>query len=192
MNYKQLYAIKRDLEKKVQTHNSKITHDSGIYAFERTVNYVYVGQSKDLLNRTVSHLQGYEQHIDLSLKKHGIYSNQNPAGWRVDVLEKCEECDLDGAERRWIEYYNTSPVCELLNITDGGQGKGKADIGQRKAVKGYQDGKKAGRDKILKEINERLVKGDIRLVIDKPNKIKEKHLAKLYEILGVNYDKTDG
>lgn len=129
MNYKQLYAIKRDLEKKVQAHNSKITHDSGIYAFERTVNYVYIGQSKDLLNRTVSHLQGYEQHIDLSLKKHGLYSNQNPAGWRVEVLEKCEECDLDGAERRWIEYYNTNPVCELLNITDGGQGKGKADIG---------------------------------------------------------------
>ena len=192
MNYKQLYAIKRDLEKKVQAHNSKITHDSGIYAFKRTVNYVYVGQSKDLLNRTVSHLQGYEQHIDLSLKKHGLYSNQNPAGWRVEVLEKCEECDLDGAERRWIEYYNINPVCELLNITDGGQGKGKSDIGQRKAVKGYQDGKKAGRDKILKEINERLVKGDIRLVIDKPNKTKEKHLAKLYEILGVNYDKTDG
>ena len=192
MNYKQLYAIKRDLEKKVQAHNSKITHDSGIYAFERTVNYVYVGQSKDLLNRTVSHLQGYEQHIDLSLKKHGLYSNQNPAGWRVEVLEKCEECDLDGAERRWIEYYNTNPVCELLNITDGGQGKGKADIGQRKAVKGYYDGIKQGRKKVIDEINNRLTKGDIRLVIDNPNKIKEKHLAKLYEILGANYDKTDG
>lgn len=192
MNYKQLYAIKRDLEKKVQVHNSEITHDSGIYAFERTVNYVYVGQSKDLLNRTVSHLQGYEQHIDLSLKKHGLYSEVNPDGWRIKILDKCDFDDLDGAERWWIEYYNTNPLYNVLNITDGGQGKGKSDIGQRKAVKGYQDGKKAGRDKILKEINERLVKGDIRLVIESPNKIKEKHLAKLYEILGVNYDKTDG
>lgn len=192
MNYKQLYAIKRDLEKKVQAHNSKITHDSGIYAFERTVNYVYVGQSKDLLNRTVSHLQGYEQHIDISLKKHGLYSEVNPDGWRIKILDKCDFDDLDGAERRWIEWYNSNPLYNVLNITDGGQGKGKADIGQRKAVKGYQDGKKAGRDKILKEINERLVNGDIRLVIDKPNKTKEKHLAKLYEILGVDYDKTDG
>ena len=192
MNYKQLYAIKRDLEKKVQAHNSKITHDSGIYAFERTVNYVYVGQSKDLLNRTVSHLQGYEQHIDISLKKHGLYSELNPDGWRIKILDKCDFDDLDGAERKWIEWYNANPLYNVLNITDGGQGKGKSDIGQRKAVKGYQDGKKAGREKILKEINERLVKGDIRLVIDKPNKTKEKHLAKLYEILGVDYGKTDG
>ena len=192
MNYKQLYAIKRELEKKVQAHNSEITHDSGIYAFERTVNYVYVGQSKDLLNRTVSHLQGYEQYIDLSLKKHGLYSEVNPDGWRIKILDKCDFDDLDGAERWWIEYYNTNPLYNVLNITDGGQGKGKSDIGQRKAVKGYQDGKKAGRDKLLKEINERLTKGDIRLVIDKPNKVKEKHLAKLYEILGVNYDKADG
>ena len=191
MNYKQLYAIKRELEKKVQAHNSEITHDSGIYAFERTVNYVYVGQSKDLLNRTVSHLQGYEQYIDLSLKKHGLYSEVNPDGWRIKILDKCDFDDLDGAERWWIEYYNTNPLYNVLNITDGGQGKGKSDIGQRKAVKGYQDGKKAGRDKILKEINERLVKGDIRLVIESPNKIKEKHLAKLYEILGVDYGKTD-
>lgn len=192
MNYKQLYAIKRDLEKKVQAHNSEITHDSGIYAFERTVNYVYVGQSKDLLNRTVSHLQGYEQHIDISLKMHGLYSEVNPDGWRIKILDKCDFNDLDDAERWWIEWYNSNPLYNVLNITDGGQGKGKSDIGQRKAVKGYQDGKKAGRDKILKEINERLLKGDIRLVIDKPNKTKEKHLAKLIEILGVNYDKTDG
>ena len=192
MNYKQLYAIKRDLEKKVQAHNSEITHDSGIYAFERTVNYVYVGQSKDLLNRTVSHLQGYEQHIDLSLKKHGLYSEVNPDGWRIKILDKCDFDDLDGAERWWIEYYNSNPLYNVLNITDGGQGKGKSDIGQRKAVKGDQDGKKAGRDIILKEINERLTKGDIRLVIESPNKRKEQHLAKLIEILGGDYGKTDG
>ena len=65
-------------------------------------------------------------------------------------------------------------------------------MGEQKPARGYYDGIKQGRKKVIDEINYRLNKGDIRLVIDKPNKIKEKHLVKLYEILGVDYGKTDG
>ena len=57
-------------------------------------------------------------------------------------------------------------------------------MGEQKPAKGYYDGIKQGRKKVIDEINNRLAKGDIRLVIECPNKRKEQHLAKLMELLG--------
>ena len=59
-------------------------------------------------------------------------------------------------------------------------------MGEQKPAKGYYDGIKQGRKKVIDEINNRLTKGDIRFVIESPNKRKEQHLAKLMEILGEN------
>ena len=79
-----------------------------------------------------------------------------------------------------------------ITQTTGSQGQGKQALGEQKPAKGYYDGIKQGRKKVIDEINNRLTKGDIRLVIESPNKRKEQHLAKLIEILGVDYGKTDG
>ena len=56
--------------------------ESGIYAFVRIdhagIKHAYVGQAKKVLTRLAQHLAGYDQHIDLSLKKNGLYSPKNP------------------------------------------------------------------------------------------------------------------
>ena len=74
----------------------------------------------------------------------------------------------------------------VTNKTTGSQGQGKQALGEQKPAKGYYDGIKQGRKKVIDEINNRLTKGDIRLVIECPNKRKEQHLAKLMELLGEN------
>ena len=65
------------------------------------------------------------------------------------------------------------------------------EILEQKPAKGYYDGIKQGRKKVIDEINNRLTKGDIRLVIECPNKRKEQHLAKLMELLGENNEDTE-
>ena len=195
MNNKQRYAIlKKNKEQWLKYYSIK--DESGIYILTRYdldngFKFAYVGQAKKVLTRLAEHLMGY-QHIDLSLKKHGIgsaFTRENK--WKCEKVIYCAESELNNMEQEWIRKCHELGY-QLYNHTTGSQGQGKQALGEQKPAKGYYDGIKQGRDKILKEINERLVKGDIRLVIDKPNKTKEKHLAKLYEILGVNYDKTDG
>ena len=195
MNNKQRYAIlKKNKEQWLKYYSIK--DESGIYILTRYdldngFKFAYVGQAKKVLTRLAEHLMGY-QHIDLSLKKHGIgsaFTRENK--WKCEKIIHCDEAELNRLEQEWIRKCHELGY-QLYNHTTGSQGQGKQVLGEQKPAKGYYDGIKQGRDKILKEINERLVKGDIRLVIDNPNKIKEKHLAKLYEVLGVNYDKTDG
>ena len=195
MNNKQRYAIlKKNKEQWLKYYSIK--DESGIYILTRYdldngFKFAYVGQAKKVLTRLAEHLMGY-QHIDLSLKKHGIgsaFTRENK--WKCEKVIHCAESELNRLEQEWIRKCHELGY-QLYNHTTGSQGQGKQALGEQKPAKGYYDGIKQGRDKLLKEINERLVKRDIRLVIDNPNKIKEKHLAKLYEILGVNYDKTDG
>ena len=194
MNNKQRYAIlKKNKEQWLQYYSIK--DESGIYILTRYddngFKFAYVGQAKKVLTRLAEHLMGY-QHIDLSLKKHGIgsaFTRENK--WKCEKVIYCAESELNNMEQECIRKCHELGY-QLYNHTTGSQGQGKQALDEQKPAKGYYDGIKQGRKKAIDEINYRLNKGDIRLVIDKPNKIKEKHLAKLYEILGVNYDKADG
>ena len=194
MNNKQRYAILKKNKEQWQQYYF-IKDESGIYILTRYddngFKFAYVGQAKKVLTRLAEHLMGY-QHIDLSLKKHGIgsaFTRENK--WKCEKIIYCPEAELNDLEQDWIRKCHELGY-QLYNHTTGSQGQGKQALGEQKPAKGYYDGIKQGRKKAIDEINYRLNKGDIRLVIDKPNKVKEKHLAKLYEILGVNYDKTDG
>ena len=194
LNNKQRYAIlKKNKEQWLKYYSIK--DESGIYILTRYddngFKFAYVGQAKKVLTRLAEHLMGY-QHIDLSLKKHGIgsaFTRENK--WKCEKIIHCDEAELNNMEQEWIRKCHELGY-QLYNHTTGSQGQGKQALGEQKPARGYYDGIKQGRKKVIDEINYRLNKGDIRLVIDKPNKIKEKHLAKLYEILGANYDKTDG
>lgn len=93
MNNKQRYAIlKKNKEQWLQYYSIK--DESGIYILTRYddngFKFAYVGQAKKVLTRLAEHLMGY-QHIDLSLKKHGI-----GAPFVKDDKWKCEKiihCD---------------------------------------------------------------------------------------------------
>lgn len=63
---------------------------------------------------------GY-QHIDLSIKKHGLYSEENLYGWKIKFMN-LKKAELDDAEQHFIKLY-ASHGYQLRNKTSGSQGK---------------------------------------------------------------------
>lgn len=183
-NYKKLYAIKSSNIKKLLTVNNQLNNDSGIYILtrmdEQGFKFAYVGQARHILDRLASHLTGY-QHIDLSIKKHGFKSDNNPYGYAIDFIN-CEVDQLDELEKQYIKKYADAGY-QLRNKTLGGQGSGKNGLDNNKSAKGYYDGLKQGYANAIK---------DIKLLFDKylivnikgvSNKIKERKLMEFYEII---------
>lgn len=150
VNYKQVWAKKSETQKRIKTLCPSIHNGSGIYIFTREedgIKYAYVGQAKHLLDRCAQHLLGY-QHIDLSIKKHGLYKDDNPHGWKLGFVDY-EECLLDTMEREWINSMAKKGY-QLRNATLGGQDDGKVVI-DSKTPKGYYDGLKQGYENARKE-----------------------------------------
>lgn len=96
-----------------------------------------------MLTRLAQHLDGYNQHIDLSLRKHGLQSEDNSEGWFVTVI-KCTEEELDAVEQKYIKEYANKGY-QLRNKTSGSQGVGKKGIADNKPAKDYYDGKLSNR-----------------------------------------------
>ena len=184
MNYRQIKAIEQKNKQRVLKVCSKASEKSGIYILFRSENgfkYAYVGQAKHLLTRLAQHLSGY-QHIDLSIKKHGLYSNDNPFGWNIVVYE-CPECDLDSKEQEWI-LICANKGYQLRNKTSGSQGEGKRGLDDQKSPKGYYDGKKQGyldARKYVANLFDKHLKFSQKS--DKPNKNQEKAAEKFKDFL---------
>lgn len=183
-SYRQLLAIQNELKRRWLDVNPNLNNRSGIYILTRLedgIKYAYVGQAKWVLTRLAAHLQGYEQHIDKSLKKHGLYSRENPTGWNVNFFN-CDECLLDEMEQRYIQIYANG--YQLLNKTIGGQSKGKKGMDCDTQIKGYRKGVEYGRQKALKEIGVLFEKYLDAVVKGKPNKTKERKLQEFKSLIG--------
>lgn len=172
VNYKQLYAIKNKNRKRILEICPDMKNKSGIYFYTRTdedgINYFYIGQSVDCLDRNISHLTGY-QHIDLSIRKRGFYSNENPYGWKLNVIYY-PESELDKWEQYWILEYTKKGYQCRYNKTAGGQGSGKEKINEYRPAKGYRDGIVQGRKTLARELSNIAEKHlEIRLKEDKKN-----------------------
>ena len=145
MDYKQIKAIEARNKQRWLEVNRRLTDASGIYILTRHEDgfkYAYIGQAKHLLTRLASHLTGY-QHIDLSLRKHGLRSATNKAGWDVQFITY-PVAELDKREQEWTRAYADMGY-QLRNKTGGGQGEGKQGLDvDKKEGKGYYDGKKQG------------------------------------------------
>ena len=144
MDYKKIYAIKMQNEKRIKKLCPDATHKSGIYCFHREdengFKYAYVGlATKSVLSRCAEHLSGYTQHIDRSLKAHKLYDKENPYGWKLDILCFCSAEECNEKEQFYIKKVHQSGR-QLLNVTGGSQGKGKFNIGQSKSPKTYTEG----------------------------------------------------
>lgn len=143
---------------------------------ENGIKFAYVGQAKHVLTRLAQHLDGY-QHIDLSLKKHGLHSPDNPYGWKVGFLHY-PESKLDEMEQIYIRSYAQNGY-QLRNKTAGGQGEGKVQINEYRPAKGYRDGIIQGRKSLAKELGHII---DKHLVISiKPEKAHNKVSQQAYE-----------
>lgn len=179
-------AIEQQNRKRLLAINMKLDDESGIYFLTRKdengFRYAYIGQAVHITQRLCSHLVGY-QHIDLSLKKHGLYSTDNPCGWKVNFMHY-PKSQLDEQEQYWIKQYADNGY-QLRNKTSGSQGEGKAKIDDYRPQKGYYDGLKQGRHNLAKELSHII---DKHLVISvkpekKGNKVSEKQFEKFKELL---------
>lgn len=186
MDFRQRKAIEQKNKRKLLAVNPNLNEESGIYFLTREdengFKYAYIGQAKHILARLAQHMVGYNQHIDLSLKSHGLFSKENPYGWNVSFANTSEEV-LDDMEQRYIKEYAVG--FQLLNKTSGSQGSGKKKIGEYKPAKGYRDGLKQGKINLARELSsiaEKHLKIEIR-DDKKNNKISQKQFEKFKELL---------
>ena len=191
MDLKQRFAILNKYKKVVrELCDNELTIDSGIYIFYRTnengERCFYVGQAKNLLQRTAEHLIDKKLHIEKSIQKHKLYSANNPTGWKLRVLIKCAEKDLDHFEQFYIKF-NKDRGYKCYNVTGGGQLDKKTDVGERlqTKLKSYKNGKGLGYEKAKNEAREFFNKYLDFSIKGKPNKVKERKLKEFKEWLEV-------
>jgi hypothetical protein len=193
VNYKQLYAIKKANRERILKVCPNCPETSGIYFLLREEDgfkFAYIGQSVNILQRLADHLQNF-QHIDLSIKKHGLWSKENPTGYKVHFLEFPEN-ELDEQEQHYIKKYANAGY-QMKNSTTGSQGKGKKGLDNAKPPKNYYDGLSQGYRNAQKFVANLFEKHlDYKQKSDKPNKNQEKAMAKFKDFLEVeNESKID-
>ena len=184
MNYRQLYAIKKANKERILKVCPNCPETSGIYFLLREeggFKYAYIGKAKSLLSRLADHLQGYTQHIDRSLKKHGLWSEENPTGWTVNFLE-FPESELNEKEQYYIQKYANTGY-QLRNVESGGN-LGKTDIGERKPAKKYFDGVEQGKKNAQKFVANLFEKHlDYKPKKTPPTKLQERAMQKFKDFL---------
>lgn len=185
-------SIERKNRERILAVNPHVDEKSGIYFLTRKdedgFRYAYIGQAVNLLSRLAGHLKGY-QHIDLSIKSHGLYSTDNIYGWKIGFMHYPAE-ELDKWEQYWIKKYADGGY-QLRNKTSGSQGKGKKQIADYKPPKGYRDGIQQGRMNLARELANI---ADKHLVISlKPekqnNSVSQRQFVRFMELL---YGEKDG
>lgn len=180
-NISRTKAIEKANRQRLLKINPKLDDESGIYFLTRVdednIRYFYIGQALHIMQRMCGHLVGY-QHIDLSIKKRGFYSEDNPYGWQINFLHY-QKSELDKWEQYWILEYTKKGYQCRYNKTAGGQGEGKEKINDYRPSKGYHDGLKQGYKNAMKYIKNILDKHiEIRL---KPEKQNNKVSIRQYE-----------
>lgn len=198
MNYQNIArakAIEQENRKRLLKLNPKLNDKSGIYFLTRTdennISYFYIGQAVRITQRMCGHLVGY-QHIDLSLKKRGFYSDDNPYGWKLNFINY-PKSELDKMEQYWILEYTKKGYQCRYNKTAGGQGEGKEKINEFKPSRGYRDGLKQGEKNLARELSsiaEKHLKIEIR-EDKKNNKISQRQYEKFMDLLKVGECNVD-
>ena len=184
-SYEEIKARNEQIRKRWLSVNAILSDASGIYILTREENgfkYAYVGQAKHVLSRLVDHSNGYDMWIDLSIRKHGLFSKANPTGWMVKSYS-CPESTLNHFETLFIREY-AGKGYQMRNKTSGGQCAGKTGITANKPAKGYYDGVAQGRANVQRELRD-MFRVSLEVSIKgKPNKNKEKALRRFMDFIG--------
>jgi group I intron endonuclease len=113
----------------------------GIYKITSPNNKIYIGKSIDLNERKASYkYEGRRQH------QHKLNNSINKYGWEnhlFEIIEICEEKEINNREIYWIEFYNS--VEKGLNLVYGGQGGRLSEEVKEKKSKSMT-GKKASQE----------------------------------------------
>lgn len=183
-NISKVKAIERENRNRLLKLNPDLNDHGGIYFLTREdengFRYAYIGQSKEsagILTRLCQHLTGYSQWIDLSLKKHKLYSEDNTCGWKVGC-KNFPDSKLDEAEQYYIKLYADKGY-QLRNVSLGGQGEGRDMINETKPARGYRDGLVQGRKNLARELSHII---DKHLIVEiQPGKEHNKVSQKAFE-----------
>ena len=193
-NFRRAKAIEGTNKKRLLKANAELNNNSGIYFLlredENGIKYAYIGQAKHILTRLAQHLVGY-QHIDLSLKKHGLYSADNEHGWKIG-FKNYEPSELDEREQHYIWLY-ASKGYQLRNKTAGGQGEGKTQIDEYRPSKGYRDGILQGKITLARELSH-IIETHLSINLKEGkenNKVSQKALEKFNCLLDVSNYKSE-
>ena len=176
-NMRQIRAIEKANQERLLKVNPDLTDESGIYFLTRVQPEGYIGQARHICQRLCQHLSGYDQYVDRSLKAHGLYSENNPYGYKVNFLP-FPESKLDEMEQYYIQKYLENGY-RLKNKTAGSQGAGKVKIADFKPAKGYRDGLTQGRKNLARELSHII---DTHLTVElKPEKVGNKVSQRAFE-----------
>lgn len=184
LTLRQRKAIERANREKILRVCPEAKDESGIYFLLREEDgfrYAYIGQSVHVLRRLAEHMMGF-QHIDNSIRRHKLWSEDNPTGWRIGVMYFPEE-ELNEREQYYIKQYANAGY-QMRNATSGSQGQGKRDILDA-PTKGYLEGLHNGYKKAQKEIAHlfrlHLVCGTKK---EPPTKLQERAMEKFKDFIG--------
>lgn len=190
-NYRQIMAIKAQNEKRILKVCPDAKKESGIYCFyrinEQGFKFAYVGlATKSVLTRLAEHLSGYNQHIDLSIRKYGLYDEDtNPFGYKITVLCYCPEEECNEKEQYYIKQY-ADEGWQLRNVTGGSQGEGKFNLNEGKSPKGYREGLSKGYENARKDVAKLFEKNLTYSINGKDGKLKQRAYDKFTEFLNVD------
>ena len=190
-NYRQIMAIKAQNEKRILKVCPDAKKESGIYCFyrinEQGFKFAYIGlATKSVLTRLAEHLSGYNQHIDLSIRKYGLYDEEtNPFGYKITVLCYCPEEECNEKEQYYIKQY-ADEGWQLRNVTGGSQGQGKFNLNEGKSTKGYREGLSKGYDNARRDVAKLFEKNLTYSINGKDGKLKQRAYDKFTEFLNVN------
>lgn len=186
-------AIEQSNKKRLLAVNPQLDEKSGIYFLTRTdelgIRHAYVGLAHHLLTRLAQHLANY-QYIDNSIRKHGLYSEKNPHGYKVNFLH-FPESELEEKERYYITQYSLQGY-QMKNRDTGG-GAGKQELGERKPPKTYREGVQFGKKALAKQLSDIISKHlTVRLKEEKQgNKVSQRQLEKFNELLNESTYKVE-
>ncbi len=97
---------------------------SGIYKIVINDYYIYIGQSMDIENRWKQHLSKLKQSKHYNKKFQSVY-DKYPNTIKFEIIEECNENELDSKEIYYIGYYNSYNIRHGLNMGLGGDSNRK-------------------------------------------------------------------
>lgn len=89
----------------------------GIYMIKSPSNCIYIGQSKNIRRRFNDYkrtLSPSQPRLYNSFVKHGVENHV------FEIIELCNECELNDREKFYISFYKTFNTAHGLNLMDGG------------------------------------------------------------------------
>lgn len=189
-NFRKAKAIEKKNRERLLKINPDLNDHGGIYFLTREdadgFKFAYIGQSKEsagILTRLCQHMVGFQQHIDLSIRKHKLYSEDNPYGWKVGC-KNIPDSKLDEAEQHYIKLYAEKGY-QLRNVSLGGQCEGRNMINETKPAKGYRDGLAQGRKNMARELSH-IIDTHLTVSLKKEkqnNKVSQRAFEKFNELL---------